>query len=219
MQVRAGYPGFWIEQRGDQREHLGYPGVGVLDAELHDTYPDPLVLSPPAQLRQVCTIGQTLNQRERECRRHPPGQTRGGCRGLAPQLERREPAGGQDEHARGGRGFRESPLFSSSWWNAPAAGAAGLGAERLAGGRSPLIPGSPCPVLARLGSRLLAAATLWAPARCAPCCPRGPGTRSRAGPRAGRWAPAAPRRRRPAPSRRSRRDRRCGRRSSAGLPW
>jgi hypothetical protein len=95
----------------------------------------------------------------------------------------------------------------------------GLAAERLAGGRSPLIPGSPCPVPARRGSRLLAAATLWAPARCAPCCPRGPGTRSRAGPRAGRWAPAAPRRRRPAPSRRSRRDRRCGRRSSAGLPW
>jgi hypothetical protein len=42
--------GFWIEQRGDLREHLGNPGVGVLDAELHDTYPGPLVLSPVGRL-------------------------------------------------------------------------------------------------------------------------------------------------------------------------
>src|SRR5690606_9474336 len=51
--------------------------------------------------------------------------------------------------------------------------------------------------------------TPW-PARSAPCCPRGRGTRSRAGPTAARWAPAAPRRRAPsAPTRTSRRGRRC----------
>jgi hypothetical protein len=42
-----------VEQRGDQREHLADPGVGVLDRELDHAHGDPFVPRAPAQLREV----------------------------------------------------------------------------------------------------------------------------------------------------------------------
>ena len=51
--------------------------------------------------------------------------------------------------------------------------------------------------------------TLTRPGRCGPCCPRGRGRRSRARPRAARWARRPPRRRRPGAWRRRRRDPSC----------